>query len=131
MPEGLECQLSDGIHIILKELPHSGELEPKNSIRIEGIQTELPCLSYIQQGLSMGREALQTLRTLPLYLLYKIWKWKHLWKLPWHSLFWLSPNGVRGIYSGWRSALWEKLVTRGTLGRLADHTCGRLATAFG
>jgi hypothetical protein len=29
-------------------------------------------------GLPAGREAPQTLRTLPLYLFYKIWKWKHL-----------------------------------------------------
>jgi hypothetical protein len=44
--EGLKSQFFARIHRIPAELPHSGELEPKNSIRIEGILTDLPCSSY-------------------------------------------------------------------------------------
>jgi hypothetical protein len=37
-PEGLESQLSDGIHRISVEIPHSGELELKNSIKLKEFQ---------------------------------------------------------------------------------------------
>jgi hypothetical protein len=54
-----------------------------------------------------------------------------MWKLPWHSLFCLSPNGIGVINRSWRSTLWDKLAPRGTLGRPAGRIHGRSATTFG
>jgi hypothetical protein len=45
-PEGLDCQLSVGIHRILAELLHSTNESPKNSIEPKRIPVELSRSSY-------------------------------------------------------------------------------------
>jgi hypothetical protein len=49
-PEGLKSQLSVGIHRILAKLPHSIEPELGNSVELEWILVELPCLSYSEDS---------------------------------------------------------------------------------
>jgi hypothetical protein len=52
------------------------------------------------RGLPIGREALQTLRTSPLYLFYNIWKWKHLEANNLNSDLIFTMERVRGFIDG-------------------------------
>jgi hypothetical protein len=48
--EGLESRLSGGIHRISAELPHSTELDLKNTIESKWVPTELLCSSFSEDS---------------------------------------------------------------------------------
>jgi hypothetical protein len=57
IPEGLESSFSVRIHRILAELPHSTELELRNSVEPEWIQVELPRSSYSKGSRQAGKSS--------------------------------------------------------------------------
>jgi hypothetical protein len=56
-PEGLKSWLSVRIHRIPAKLPHSTELELRNSIKPKRILAELPCSSYSEDSRQAGKSS--------------------------------------------------------------------------